>query len=200
MIKWDHIVEDAKGGVPLEDEKIVELYLKRSELAIDSTQQRYGALLLRVAKKITGSEDDAAECLNDALLNLWQNIPPARPRNLRAYACKVIRNLAFKRLTYKLAEKRNVNCDLPLDELEAVLTDGEADAQYQNVDFSMVLDSFLRSLKPESRVVFLKRYFFMDSVPEIAKDLKMSQSKVNSLLWRARNKLKNDLYEKGAGL
>ena len=184
----------------MEDEKIVELYLQRSEFAIEATQQSYGNLLITVAKKITKSDDDAAECLNDALLNLWNNIPPARPQNLRAYSCKVVRNLAFKRLTYKLAEKRSVNSELPLDELEAVLPDGDADAQFQDIDFSLLLDRFLRGLKPESRVVFLKRYFFMDTVPEIAKDLKMSESKVNSLLWRARNKLKKDLYEKGAKL
>ena len=122
----------------MEDEKITDLFLQRSESAIGLMQEKYGDLLLNVAKKITGSDIDAKECLNDALLRLWQSIPPAHPKNLRAYSCKVVRNLAFKRLTYSLAEKRNVNSELPLNELEAVLPDTATDDAIQNIDFSLL--------------------------------------------------------------
>ena len=184
----------------MEDKQIVELYQQRNEDAIAHTQKKYGAMLLRIAKKITGSDDTAAECLNDALLNLWRNIPPAEPKSLRAYASKAARNLALKRLTHDLAEKRSINAAVPLDELEAVLADGDSEARFQSVDFSMLLEGFLRGLTPESRVVFLKRYFFMDTVPEIAQDLGISESKVKSLLFRARNRLKKELNYKGAKL
>ncbi len=178
----------------MDDERIVGLFLSRDEAAIEAVREKYGVLMFGVAKKITGSEADAEECVNDALLNLWRNIPPAVPRNLRAYSCQVIRNLAFKRLTYSLAKKRSVNSSVAFDGFEAVIFDGEAEARLENVDFSVLLDGFLRSLGTQSRVVFMKRYFFMDSIDEIARDLNMSQSKVKSLLWRARNKLKNSIY------
>ncbi len=178
----------------MDDEKIIGLFWSRSENAIAAAQEKYGDLLRSVAKKITQSDSDADECLNDALLRLWSNIPPARPRNLRAYSCQVIRNLAFKRLTFSLAEKRSINSVTPLDELEAVLADPAAEAKLENADFSVLLDGFLRGLSQESRVVFMKRYFFMDSVEEISEDLKMSESKVKSLLFRARNKLRKTVY------
>ena len=182
----------------MEDEKIIELFLQRSESAVAEMSAKYGALLRSVAKNITGSDTDAEECLNDALMNLWQNIPPSIPECLRAYSCKVVRNLALKRLTYSLAEKRSRSSELPLDELEAVMPDSTAGDAFDNIDFSLFLDGFLRTLSSESRVVFLKRYFFMDTVPEIAGDLGISESKVKSILWRARKKLKNTIYAKGA--
>lgn len=181
----------------MEDIKIIELFEQRDESAISEVSEKYGTLLKSVAKKITESDADAEECLSDALLRLWQSIPPAKPESLRSYSCKVIRNLALKRLTYNLADKRSANLELPLDELEAVLQDDAAKDAFDSVDFSILLDSFLHSLSQEARVVFLKRYFFMDTVPEISRDLGISESKVKSLLWRARNKLRNTIYRKG---
>ena len=181
----------------MEDEKIVKLFLQRSESAVTEMSEKYGTLLKSVAKKILGSDSDAEECLNDTLLRLWQSIPPAEPASMRAYSCKVVRNIALKRLTYNLAKKRSQNQELPLDELEAVLYDDEAGEAYREIDFSLLLQGFLRTLTPQARVVFLKRYFFMDTVPEISRDLGISESKVKSLLWRARNKLRNTIYKEG---
>lgn len=177
----------------MNDEEITKLFLLRNESAIGAVSDKYGELLKRVAKKIIRSETEAEECFNDTLLRLWQSIPPAVPNNLRAYSCQIIRNLALRRLKYNLAEKRSVNSELPLDELEAVAADPAAEEKLKNVDFSLLLDSFLRSLSQESRVVFMKRYFFMDSVQEISRDLNISESKVKSLLWRARNKLRDSI-------
>lgn len=189
-----------KGGQDLEDEKIVGLYHSRDELAIAATQDKYGKLCLGIAKKILGSEIDAEECFNDALLGLWKSIPPARPDNLKAYVCKTVRNLSFKRLSYKLAEKRSVNAEVPLEELEAVLPDGAARDALDRIDFSLLLDEFLQGLKPEARVIFTQRYFFFDSVSDISADLGISQSKVKSSLLRTRNKFKSYLIEKGSAL
>lgn len=179
----------------MEDQKIIGLFFQRDESALFITQKKYGKILSALARRITGNETDAEECLNDTLLGLWNHIPPANPQNLRAYACKVIRNLAFKRLSYNLAEKRSVNSQVSLDELEASLSDGASIGEFENVDFSVLFNSFLRELKPESRVVFLKRYYFLDSEAEIAADLGMSLSKVKALLFRARKKFKNDIYK-----
>lgn len=184
----------------MDDKKIVELYFSRSESAITATQEKYGALLSGLAKKITGSEVDAEECVNDALLGLWNSIPPAEPENLRAYVCKVVRNLALSRLSYKLAEKRSANAEMPLSELEEVLPDGAARDALDMVDFRLLLNGFLAGLKPEARIIFTQRYFFFDTIPEIAEDLGVSQNKVKSSLRRTRNKLKNYLSTKGSAL
>lgn len=184
----------------MEDKKIVELYFSRSEFAITATQEKYGALLLGLAKKITGSEVDAEECVNDALLGLWNSIPPAEPENLRAYVCKVVRNLSLKRLSYNLAEKRSANVEMPLSELEEVLPDGAARDALDMVDFGLLLNGFLAELKPEARMIFTQRYFFFDTIPEIAEDLGVSQNKVKSSLRRTRNKFKNYLSTKGSAL
>lgn len=180
----------------MEDKKIVELYFARDELAVTATQEKYGTLLKSLAVKILGDSESAEECLNDAYLALWSSIPPESPENLRAYSCKIVRNLAFKRLRYSLAEKRSVHSEVPLDELEASLSDGASQDAFSDVDFSILLNEFLGELKPESRKVFLKRYFFFDTVPEIAHDLGISESKVKSLLFRARSKFKSHILKK----
>lgn len=180
----------------MDDERIIGLYRERDENAIRLTEERYGAVLLKTAREIVGSAD-ADECLNDALLSLWQSIPPAEPKSLRSYACKVIRNLAIKRLEYSLAQKRSQNANTPLDELEAVISDTGAEERYSDIEFRDSLEAFLKKLSREARTVFLKRYFFCDSVPEIAHDLGISESKVNSLLHRTRKRLRA-FYEKGA--
>lgn len=177
----------------MEDKRIVELYFARDELAVSATQEKYGTLLKSIAIKILGESESAEECLNDVYLALWNSVPPESPENLRAYSCKIVRNFAFKRLRYDLAEKRSVHSQVPLDELEAALSDGTAHNAFEDTDFSITVNEFLGELKPESRKVFLKRYFFFDTVPEIAHDLGISESKVKSLLFRARSKFKSHI-------
>ena len=184
----------------MEDEKIVRLYLARDELAITETQKKYGTLLFGIAKRILGTDIDAEECLNDTLLGTWDSIPPAEPDNLRAYVCKIVRNLSIKRLNYNLAEKRSVNSEVSLDELEAVLPDGAALKELESIDLSILLDGFLRTLNSETRAVFVRRYFFFDSISDIAADFGLSKSNVKTSLWRTRNKFKVYLQEKGGGL
>lgn len=188
----------SKGGSALEDKRIVELYFARDELAVSATREKYGTLLKSIAMKILGESESAEECLNDVYLALWNSIPSESPENLRAYSCKIVRNLAFKRLRYDLAEKRSAHAEVSLDELEASLSDGASQKSFDDVDFSILINEFLVELKPESRKVFLKRYFFFDTVPEIAQDLGISESKVKSLLFRARGKFKSHILKKGA--
>lgn len=184
----------------MEDSKIVGMFLERDELAIEAAQEKYGGLCLGLARRILGSDSDAEECVNDTLLGLWNSIPPAEPDNLRAYICKTVRNLSFKRLTFKLAEKRSVNFEVPLSELETVLPDGAARDAFDRVDFALFLEEFLKGITPEARAVFIRRYFFFDSPSDIAADMGISESKVKSSLWRTRNKFKSWLKEKGSAL
>ena len=175
----------------MEDKKIVELYFARDELAVSATQEKYGTLLLSIAVRILGDNACAEECLNDAYLAFWNSVPPESPENLRAYCCKIVRNLSFKRLEYNLAGKRSMRSEVPLDELEMSLCDGAAQEAFEDVDFSILVNGFLGELKPDARKIFLKRYFLFDTVPEIAHDLGISESKVKSLLFRARKKFKS---------
>ena len=185
---------------PLEDNEILGLFWQRSESALAQVQKKYGRMLKHIAARIAGSEAAADECLNDALLALWQNIPPARPENPSAYACKVIRNLAFKRLTYELAQKRSVNASVPLEELEAAVSDAGAEYELERKEVLMIIEDLLDGLSREARAVFLKRYYFMDTVPEIARDLRISEAKVKSILVRSRKKLAEKIRLKGEAL
>lgn len=189
-------MKDIKGGKPVEDKQIIELYFARDELAVSATQEKYGGLLSGIALKILGESQAAEECINDAYLSLWRTIPPESPDNLRAYSCKIVRNTAFNQLRYNLAEKRSVHAEISLDELEETLSDGISPQAFENVDFKIVVNEFLEGLKPEARKVFLKRYFFLDTVPQIAADMGISESKVKSLLFRTRARFKSHILGK----
>ncbi len=180
----------------MEDKQIIELYFARDELAVSATQEKYGSLLNGIATKILGESQAAEECTNDAYLSLWRTIPPESPDNLRAYSCKIVRNTAFNRLRYDLAEKRSSHAGVSLDELEETLSDGISPQAFENVDFKIVVNEFLEGLRPEARKVFLKRYFFLDTIPQIAADMGISESKVKSLLFRARSKFKSHILGK----
>lgn len=189
-------MKDIKGGKPVEDKQIIELYFARDELAVSATQEKYGGLLSGIALKILGESQAAEECINDVYLSLWRTIPPESPDNLRAYSCKIVRNTAFNQLRYNLAEKRSVHAEISLDELEETLSDGISPQAFENVDFKIVVNEFLEGLKPEARKVFLKRYFFLDTVPQIAADMGISESKVKSLLFRTRARFKSHILGK----
>ena len=180
----------------MEDKQIIELYFARDELAVSATQEKYGGLLSGIALKILGESQAAEECINDVYLSLWRTIPPESPDNLRAYSCKIVRNTAFNQLRYNLAEKRLVHAEISLDELEETLSDGISPQAFENVDFKIVVNEFLEGLKPEARKVFLKRYFFLDTVPQIAADMGISESKVKSLLFRTRARFKSHILGK----
>lgn len=181
----------------MEDAKIVELYFARDELAVSATREKYGRLLYSLAERILGEKQDAEECLDDTLLALWNAIPPEKPESLKAYSCKTVRNLSFGRLSRNLAKKRAANSGVPLDELEASLSDGLSQARFSDAEFGIVLNSFLGKLRPTARAVFLKRYFFFDTVPEIARDLGMKDERVKSLLFRTKKKFIGFISEKG---
>lgn len=184
----------------MEDEKIIELFNCRDERAVSEVKEKYGGLMLGVSKRLLRSETDAEECLNDALLALWDTVPPEKPDSLRAYALRLIRNISLDRLKYNLADKRSGDMQVPLSELETTLPDGDARSELDSVDFKLLLDGFLRGLKTEQRVIFTRRYFFFDSIGDIAQDLGISESKVKSSLMRLRKRFKSWLSGKGSAL
>lgn len=182
----------------MEDQKIIELFFARSEDAIEWTRKKYGALCARIAGNMLSNPEDADECVNDTFLALWNAIPPAQPQLLGAYAARIARNQARKRLTYNAAQKRGSEMTLSLEELDACLAGPtDVEREVQSRELTQAVEGFLETLDADSRNIFLRRYWFFDSIEQIAAGLGMSQSKVKTRLFRARGKLREYLIKEG---
>lgn len=182
----------------MDNEKLVNLFWERSPEAIAQTQQTYGALCAKLAGRLLRRKEDVEECVNDTYLALWNGIPPARPVHFDAYVTKVVRNLAMKRLSYLTAQKRSVEAEVSFEELDACLA-GPGDPQQilEGKELEAAITAFLEELDPDSRKFFLRRYYFFDSVKEIAHRYGVSESKVKVKLFRTRNSLKEYLVKEG---
>ena len=181
----------------MEDRHIVNLYLMRQEEAIRQSQTKYGALLRSVALAILSNREDASECENDTYLTAWNKIPPDRPCYLGAYLSKITRFLALNRKNKETAQKR-VGETTPLEELYECIPSGETvEGHLEEGALSEAINRFLRALPAEKRCVFIKRYFHMASITRIAREYRMSEGKVKTLLFRTRQSLKEFLEKEG---
>jgi RNA polymerase sigma-70 factor (ECF subfamily) len=177
----------------MDDSRIIELFLQRSESAIDAVQQKYGPMCRSIARNLLGNDEDAQECVNDALHALWNTIPPQKPQKLGPFLAGVVRNLAMKRLTYQNAEKRS-GMTVSYKELSQCIPAGRTvEELLENKELSHVLNRFLGTLDRNSRDMFLRRYWFCDSVGQIAKGFGISETRVTTKLYRIRKKLKDYL-------
>ncbi|MCI9449175.1 MAG: sigma-70 family RNA polymerase sigma factor [Clostridiales bacterium] len=181
----------------MDDLKIIELYFKRNEQAIKETDTKYGKLCRSIAYNILNNSEDSEECVNDTYVGIWNAIPPARPNNLMAFICKIARNLSLRRLEFMKREKRSADMLVSLEELETVLPDEKCAVDMSDDDIGKLISSFLRSQKEESRNVFIRKYYFFDSITEIAKRYSFTESKVKNMLFYTRNKLKDYLIKEG---
>ena len=151
------------------DEEIINLFFERSEQAIDELAKQHGGAVARVARNILGNERDAEECVNDTYLAVWNAIPPHRPSPLRTFVCRIARNLATKKYHANTAEKRNSRYDLALDELEEALAAvGGVEDELEERELRSAINGFLAALKPADRFLFLRRYWYADTVKDIA--------------------------------
>lgn len=189
--------ENQRGGSKIEDSRIIELYSERNEAAIKETELKYGRLCYSIAHNILGNAEDAEECVNDTLLSVWNKIPQTKPENLKAFVCRIAGNTALKRLEYNTAEKRSTNAAVSLTELEEIVPDNRFPPDKTPEDVSKLISTFLRRQKPEIRKVFIRRYWYFDSVGAIAARFSYSESKVKSMLFHTRNKLKKFLMKEG---
>ena len=187
---------DEAKRVP-DDKEIVELFFARDERAIDATMRKYEKLLLSLSARITGSEEDAKECVNDVCLRLWNSIPPEKPNSVQAYAAKITRNLSIDRLKSETAEKRGGG--VLLEELDESLPDTDSDLPEENT-LGGLIDAFLRQVNSDARRMFILRYYFGRDFSEIAKSLACSEGKVTSQLQRTRKKLKEYLEKEGVSV
>lgn len=182
----------------MEDREIVELFWTRDDGAIPAAQARYGVRLLRLAEQLLRSPQDAEECLNDTWLHAWNAIPPERPERLFAYLARVCRNLALDRLDRRSAQKRAG--ELLTAELETCVPPALQGRDTAQEALGEALTAFLESLPADQRRVFLRRYWFGDSIRDIARRYGYGESKVKVLLLRLRRRLRAYLEKEGISL
>ena len=177
------------------DSQIIELYDARDERAIAETAKKYGSFCTGIAMGILQNLQDAEECVNDTWLRTWNSIPPARPSILKAYLGRITRNLALDK--YKAAQRQKRGCGelaVAFDEIsEITASDYRVDDAWREQEFVELINAFLYSLPERDRRIFVRRYFFTDTVPAIAKRFGISQANVLKILSRTRQKLKNYL-------
>lgn len=188
----------------MDDSEIIELYLARNEDAIRHTQFKYGALCQTIAFNVLGNTEDSEECVNDTYLSLWNNIPPEIPGNLKAYVCRIARNISISRVRKNTAKKRGRDMLISLsdvteaDEFAYRRENSEClDNTDSDKEIGALIDEFLRTQPTDIRNVFLRKYFFGDSVADISKRFQFSQSKVKSMLFHTRKKLEKFLAKEG---
>ncbi len=179
------------------DEEIIKLFFDRSESAIERVREQYGSLCASVAGRILPDKRDVEECVGDTWLNAWNAIPPERPNSLKAYLARITRNLALDRYTYNTAEKRSTALTDAYEELEEFVgSRSDEIEQYEDrQELSQVLNDFLRAQSRTSRVIFVRRYFYGESMREIAPALNISEAKVKSSLFRTRTRMRETLLE-----
>ena len=183
-----------RGHLP--DEEIVNLYFDRSEEAIAACQIKYGKSCHTVAYNILHSDEDAEECVNDTWLRAWNSIPPERPTRLGAWLSTVTRRLALTRYEKKTAAKRNGGMEASLEELSECVTAGSLTIA-DEVALSEAINGFLASLPTRTRMIFMRKYWYMDSIADIAKALGMGESAVKVTLHRTREKFRKHLAKEG---
>lgn len=183
----------------MDDRQIIEMYNERSETAISATADKYGKYCYSVAYHILYNEQDSEECVNDTYLRTWEAIPPQCPDKLSAFLGKITRNLALNRYRYYVREKRGCGqVPLVLDELqECVPAPNGTEQAVEEKHLVEVLNRFTRELPVEKRMMFVRRYWYMSSIGEIAEDFEISEGNVKMTLLRIRNKLKQTLEKEG---
>ena len=186
-----------KGDDDTDDQKIIELYCNRSENAIAETAGKYGRYCTSIAYGILKSREDAQECVSDAYLTVWNAIPPRRPADLGTYLGKITRNLSIDRLRTRSREKRGGGeAPLALEELEEVVAGSDSpENEAVRKELTAALNRFLAGLTQQERYVFVRRYWYLDSLTDISEKTGFSGSKVASMLFRLRGRLKKQLIK-----
>ncbi len=179
----------------MDDEKILELFAEHNPQAIQEAQNQYGAALKRLAFRFLGNEADAEECLNDVWFKAWNVLQTQKPEHLSAYLMQICRYTAFNMLDQKTAQKRNAVVVELTAEMEQCIPDDAA--QETQTELSEILNEFLKSLSKEKRIIFVRRYWYGDSIAEIAQALHCREGKVKTSLCRSRKKLEKYLKERG---
>nr|WP_326185158.1 RNA polymerase sigma factor [uncultured Oscillibacter sp.] len=186
----------------MEDSEIIGLYWDRDQRAVAETAGKYGGFLWGIAWNILRSHGDAEECVNDTYLKTWNAIPPARPNAFQAWLGRIARNLSLDRWKQARAQKRGgAETELLLGELDGcVPAPHGTERLLEDREIAGLISAFLRRLPAESRIIFLRRYWYGEGVADIAARLGCGQGKVKSSLFRTRNSLRAYLEKEGVAL
>lgn len=184
----------------MEDKEIIQLYWDRQEQAIRETEAKYGGKLNALAYRIVNTHEDSQECVNDTYFTAWNTMPPQWPEFLFAYLAKICRNASLGRLDWLNAAKRKAEVVTLTREMELCIPDRSQDRHLEGKELGELLNRFLGTISRENRMIFLRRYWFADSIQEIAGRYGMSQSKVKTSLHRTRTKLSAFLAKEGVTL
>ena len=182
----------------MEDERIIELYFSRDSKALAATSEKYGRYCGAIARNILPSDEDAEECVNDAYMSVWNSIPPQRPGSLKAYLGRITRNLALNMYRGMTSARRGGGTvESVLEELEEIVSGGEsAEDEVLRREAVRTVNDYLSRLSPRRRNIFVRRYWYADSVRDIARRFGMTEGAVTMVLTRMRKKLREEL-EKG---
>ena len=181
----------------MDDVKIVELLFDRNDTALKEISDKYCRLYKSIIRGVLGDECDVEECSNDLLLAVWNTIPPNKPENLCAYICKIARRIGIDRLRHNTRQKRSTEYTLSLSELndclpsKSTLDDTEPDSE----KITLTLTEFLKNLDRESRILFVRRYLYLESISELSKRFQLEENRISVKLYRARKKLKKILVK-----
>lgn len=183
----------------MDDNGIIQLYWDRNDQAISATSEKYGYYCKSIAKNILSNNEDAEECVNDTYMNAWNSMPTHWPRQLSTFLGKITRNLSFNKYKHDHAEKRGGGeITLVLDELADCVSDiDDVEQIIDRQELAKAINTFVRSLSLEKRNIFVRRYWYADSVLKIATDYGMLQGTVSKTLERTRKQLKAYLTERG---
>ena len=183
----------------MEDEAIVSLYWERSEQAINETEQKYGRFCYAIAYNLLHNTEDAAESVNDTYLEAWNSMPPHKPNSLTAFLGRITRRLSVDRWRSTHAEKRGGGeYPLLLTELsECIPSKTSVEQQVEVKELAETVNRFLTGLSNEKQQVFLRRYWYGDSMEELAKTFGFTVSKVKSMLFHIRGNLRDHLKKEG---
>lgn len=181
----------------IDDEKIIELFFERSEQGIRELDMKYGKICHNLSYNIVNSRRDAEECVNDAYLGAWNAIPPTRPEPLLSYIVKIVRNVSLKIYYRKEAAKRNSTYTVAMQETEACIADQKTvEVEVEARELARIIESFLDTLTTKERIIFMRRYAYIDTYADIAKRMGISEKNVSVRLSLIRQKMKQYLIER----
>ncbi len=181
----------------MDDRKICELFFERSEKAIEECEKKYGRYVKAVAYSVLGSNEDAEEIVNDTYLRAWNVIPPQKPTKLGAFLAKIARNFALDRYASRRRDRENLAAEAVLDELADCLPAAEGLSVVDEIVLRDAVNSFLSSLGERERVVFMRRYWYMLPINDVAQMSGISESNAKVMLHRMRKEFKEHLEKEG---
>lgn len=182
----------------MNDEAIIQLYFAREQSAIDASEKAYGGLCRSIAHRILCDGRDVEECISDLWLRVWNAIPPTRPNSLRAYLARVVRNLALDRAEYNSAARRKSAAEESFEELAPCLCGDEStQRKLEEEELRVFLRDFLLAQPQKARVLFVRRYWYGESIRELASAFGSREETIRTSLFRTRTKLRAAMQKEG---